>query len=404
MDSFVDIEETSGSLLAEYDSMHRLLETYVDKRWITPSLVCSVLNQSITNLIANVNTKNNEFWNRNAEKISTLPRVTESDLHPFKPDEFLKDGSFSSISRAQTYGDPQSPPQLPATADIPKDSVLDHLNEIPLDCGSMSNIFLQSHQDLSHFLPLLGVENATQDRKEDVVRMYLNEDPYLENQQPTSIIKQQQEENNSLSDSGTPLMSSPQMSLPTDKTGKDGERLGTILELARTIVNADYATIFLHDAYSNELFAHAASPEPINISIPTFAGIAGSCFTTGKTINCPLAYQDSRFFAGIDRRTRTPTHSILAVPIVLDNGKTAGVLEVLNKKKRESFSVQNEQDLKVVSKMLTKVLVEANKGTEPSPKKGNKRSSPHPTGQPPAKKSRGRPKDKIWQTMEPRKA
>ena len=68
------------------------------------------------------------------------------------------------------------------------------------------------------------------------------------------------------------------------------------------------------------------------IRLPNTAGIAGSVFTSGKTMNIPYAYADLRFNPAFDKQTGYFTRSILCVPVTNKNGKVIGCTQVLNKK------------------------------------------------------------------------
>jgi len=107
-----------------------------------------------------------------------------------------------------------------------------------------------------------------------------------------------------------------------------------IMETVATIMVADRATLFLHDPRTDELwtFATGAGSEAMaQIRFPSSMGIAGSCFTTGETINIPDAYSDPRFNQDVDRKTGYTTKTILSMPVVNRNGDRIGVVQVLNK-------------------------------------------------------------------------
>ena len=99
------------------------------------------------------------------------------------------------------------------------------------------------------------------------------------------------------------------------------------------MLNADRATLFLNDEKTNELFSRVAMGEGIGeIRLPNTAGIAGSVFTSGETMNIPYAYADLRFNPSFDKQTGYFTRSILCVPVINKNGKVIGCTQVLNKK------------------------------------------------------------------------
>merc|ERR1712139_607964 len=69
------------------------------------------------------------------------------------------------------------------------------------------------------------------------------------------------------------------------------------------------------------------------IRIPKTAGIAGECACEGKLINIPDAYQDQRFNQEVDKKTGYKTKSILAVPVLSDqgHGRVLAVIQMINK-------------------------------------------------------------------------
>jgi len=106
-----------------------------------------------------------------------------------------------------------------------------------------------------------------------------------------------------------------------------------IMETTTDILNADRSTLFLHDGKTNELWSQVAQGIEIReIRFPSHIGIAGSVFTAGETINIPDAYKDPRFNQEVDKKTGYTTRSILCMPVRNKEGKTLGVVQVLNKK------------------------------------------------------------------------
>jgi adenylate cyclase len=106
-----------------------------------------------------------------------------------------------------------------------------------------------------------------------------------------------------------------------------------IMETTTDILGADRSTLFLYDGKTNELWSQVAQGLEIReIRFPSHLGIAGSVFTKGETINIPDAYSDPRFNQEVDKKTGYTTKSILCMPVKNKEGKTLGVVQVLNKK------------------------------------------------------------------------
>ena len=119
--------------------------------------------------------------------------------------------------------------------------------------------------------------------------------------------------------------------------------LGRIVEATSRILDADRASLFLHDPEQHQLTsAVAEGVDAAPISIPDDFGIAGAAFTSGEIIAVRNAYADARFHAGIDRETGYVTRSVLACPITARDGRRLGVLEALNRRGRRGFDQEDK--------------------------------------------------------------
>lgn len=108
--------------------------------------------------------------------------------------------------------------------------------------------------------------------------------------------------------------------------------LPQLVELFAAAVDADRATLFLHDAENDELFSRVQTGGGVlEIRIPAQQGVAGAVFKAGAAEIIPDAYQDPRFNQAVDRQTGFRTHAILAAPVKTADGRVVGVVQVLNK-------------------------------------------------------------------------
>lgn len=124
-----------------------------------------------------------------------------------------------------------------------------------------------------------------------------------------------------------------QLSKKLGETSDLSSVLVAVIDALRDLLNADRATVFTYDSRSAELVihvAHGVDGAESEVRIPASAGIAGACATTRQVINIPDAYEDARFNREVDRRTGYITKSILAVPLLDDQGELVGVAQVLN--------------------------------------------------------------------------
>ncbi|MDX1411204.1 MAG: sigma-54-dependent Fis family transcriptional regulator [Nitrospirales bacterium] len=119
------------------------------------------------------------------------------------------------------------------------------------------------------------------------------------------------------------------------KMGREQHLPGLLALLAKeasNLLSAGGASLLLLDRERCELFSFVSLDGAI-IRFDARLGIAGSAVLGGKSINVADVQEDSRFYPGIDRRTKKRTRNLLAVPLRGKNGEVLGVLEIMNKKK-----------------------------------------------------------------------
>lgn len=108
--------------------------------------------------------------------------------------------------------------------------------------------------------------------------------------------------------------------------------LQKVMSQATKLLNAERSTLFLNDDKTHELFSRVGGGLENEIRLPNHLGIAGTVFTSAKSVNIPYAYADLRFNPSFDRQTGFFTRSILCVPVINKDGRTIGVTQVLNKR------------------------------------------------------------------------
>ena len=138
-----------------------------------------------------------------------------------------------------------------------------------------------------------------------------------------------------------------------------GKILTKVMAEATRMLDSDRSTLFLNDEKTNMLFSKiAAGLGTHEIRLPNHAGIAGAVFTSKQTINIPYAYADLRFNPSFDKTTGYFTKSILCVPVINKNGKTIGVIQLLNKR-RGHFTEEDEARLKTFTAQVSIALENA---------------------------------------------
>jgi adenylate cyclase len=135
--------------------------------------------------------------------------------------------------------------------------------------------------------------------------------------------------------------------------------LQRVMAEATRMLGAERSTLFLHDEKTKELFSRIAlGPKIDEIRFPDHAGIAGTVFTTGKTVNIPHAYADLRFNTIFDKQTGFFTRSILCTPLINKHGSIIGVTQALNKS-GGPFTVEDESRLKAFTAQVAIALENA---------------------------------------------
>ena len=138
-----------------------------------------------------------------------------------------------------------------------------------------------------------------------------------------------------------------------------GALLQKIMGEVSRMLDAERSTLFLNDDKTGELWSEVGGGlGTTQIRIPNHMGIAGTAYTTGKTVNIPHAYADLRFNPALDKQTGYFTRSILCVPLINKNGKSIGVTQVLNKR-GGPFTYEDESRLKAFTAQVSIALENA---------------------------------------------
>ena len=128
--------------------------------------------------------------------------------------------------------------------------------------------------------------------------------------------------------------------------------LHKVMSEATRMLHAERSTLFLNDTKTNELWSQVGEGLGATvIRFPNHLGIAGTVFTSGKSVNIPHAYADLRFNPAFDKKTGFFTRSILCVPVINKQGKSIGVTQVLNKS-GGPFSDEDEQRLRAFTAQI----------------------------------------------------
>jgi len=147
---------------------------------------------------------------------------------------------------------------------------------------------------------------------------------------------------------------------------KDGFLDNMVEEMVR-LLNAQRASIFLINPESNELEAVSAlGVDKGELKFDYRLGIAGSVFTTGVALNIDTKNDASRFNENFDKKFGFDTKSIICYPIHNREDKIIGVIEVINKRNQDRFSVEDEKTMKVLTLVFSSVFHNYNPISESS--------------------------------------
>jgi GAF domain-containing protein len=132
--------------------------------------------------------------------------------------------------------------------------------------------------------------------------------------------------------------------------------LGSIVEATVSLFGAEAASIALYDAAERKLvFTVAAGvhgQEVVGLAIDPGAGVAGYVFSTGQPLALADVARDSRFGRSTAEQTGYVPRSLVAVPLVDDEG-TLGVLEVLDKREEAAFDLRDVELATVFARQAT---------------------------------------------------
>jgi phosphoserine phosphatase RsbU/P len=106
--------------------------------------------------------------------------------------------------------------------------------------------------------------------------------------------------------------------------------LRAIVDASMRLLQAERASIFLHDPGPDQLWTKVAHGTG-EIRIPSDKGIVGSAFKNNCLINIPVAYDDPRFNREVDKKTGFTTRNLLTAPMVDLQGKPVGAIQIINK-------------------------------------------------------------------------
>jgi len=144
--------------------------------------------------------------------------------------------------------------------------------------------------------------------------------------------------------------------------------LGNILDAALTVLKASDGSLLLLDEPSGDLVftvVRGASASKLNgYRLPKGAGIAGWVAANHRPQIVQEVRRDSRFFSKVDESFGFQTHTLVSVPVQLDNGRVLGVIEALNKTSGHEFTQDDLELLLIVSQLAATAMRRAERAGE----------------------------------------
>ena len=105
-----------------------------------------------------------------------------------------------------------------------------------------------------------------------------------------------------------------------------------IMERTRRFMGTEKCSVFIFDPEKNELWSRVSTDLAANeIRFSADTGIAGWVFQNRRPLTINDAYNDPRFYPGVDRKTHFKTRNILCLPLINRKGDCIGTLQVINK-------------------------------------------------------------------------
>lgn len=116
--------------------------------------------------------------------------------------------------------------------------------------------------------------------------------------------------------------------------GRPIEHLAILEEVATAatrLLDAERSSVFLLDPATDELVMTVVGDMP-PIRVPNGRGIVGHCARERRLVNVPDCAADPRFNTAVDRLSGFHTRCLLSLPLLDQDGRLFGVLQVLNKR------------------------------------------------------------------------
>ena len=136
--------------------------------------------------------------------------------------------------------------------------------------------------------------------------------------------------------------------------------LDTVLAVSMYKLNqymdSERSSIFVFDPLNMQLTSYSSLDlGKLEIRMPKSTGVAGWVFEHRMPAVINDAYDDSRFYRGVDDMTGFRTRNMICSPMIDDNGKCLGTIQSLNKKSGD-FTTDDLELLDVTARFVAVIL------------------------------------------------
>jgi adenylate cyclase len=136
--------------------------------------------------------------------------------------------------------------------------------------------------------------------------------------------------------------------------------LDTVLAVSMYKLNhymdSERSSIFVFDPLNKQLTSYSSLDlGKLEIRMPKSTGVAGWVFEHRMPAVINDAYDDSRFYRGVDDMTGFRTRNMICSPMIDDNGKCLGTIQSLNKKSGD-FTTDDLELLDVTARFVAVIL------------------------------------------------
>jgi len=119
--------------------------------------------------------------------------------------------------------------------------------------------------------------------------------------------------------------------------------MATTLKACTQQIDAERATLFFYSPKNDELYSFVMEETNLSeIRMPASTGIVGMVFQNRAPAIIHDAHADPMFFKEVDLRSGLLTRSMVCIPIITDDNRIRGVLQVSNKKGNDAQFDQSD--------------------------------------------------------------